>query len=188
MSIVKDVPVPSYYRKLASYFPAHEMKHVRQLQALVEDVPYYGLLETREYLVLYGDFSDFLFIDYLLVNRDQRGSGVGSRLLKQLQSRHVPILLEVEPVDPNDVDTEKRRRFYERNGFAMAHGVQYEREDRHGEPYTMDLLYWSPSQKISDDRVLRMMTTVCHRIHNYRAMQFYDRIPAQPEEVLSLVK
>ncbi|MFB5190092.1 GNAT family N-acetyltransferase [Alicyclobacillus fastidiosus] len=188
MNNIKDVPVPSYYRKLANYFPAHEMKHAHQLQALVEDVPYYGLMETGEYLVLYGDFAEFLFIDYLLVNRDQRGSGVGTRLLQRLQSRNIPILLEVEPIDPNDVDTKKRRRFYERNGFALAQGVQYEREDRHGESYTMDLLYWSPSQKISDDRVLHMMTTVCRRIHNYRAMQFYGRIPAQPEEVLSLVR
>ncbi|WAH38450.1 GNAT family N-acetyltransferase [Alicyclobacillus dauci] len=188
MGNVRTIAVPSYYKRLANYFPTHEMKNFRQLQALVEDVPYYDLMETSEYLVLYGDFSDFMFIDYLLVNRDQRGAGIGSRLMERLKARNKPILLEVEPTNANDPDTYKRRRFYAHNGFTVARGVQYERFDDDGQPFQMDLLYWSPSQQINDEQVMTMMTEVCKRIHNYKAESYYGRIPADPDEVLSLAE
>lgn len=178
--------MPSYYRKLVSYFPEHEMKDVRQLQGLVEDASYYGLMDTKDYLVLYGEFPEFMFIDYLLVNQSQRGSGIGSRVMKRLQSRNKTILLEVEPTDPANPDTLKRRRFYEKNGFREAKGVHYERLDENGKPFQMDLLYWSPSQQISDERILKMMKAVCSSVHNFRADLIYGRIPADPNKVLRL--
>lgn len=187
MGDVRTIATPSYYRRLASYFPAHEMKDMRQLQALVEDVSYYGLMDTKDYLVLYGEFPEFMFIDYLLVNQAQRGSGIGSRLMERLQMRNKPILLEVEPTDPANPDTHKRRRFYAKNGFRVAEGIQYERVNEQGKPFRMDLLMWSPSQQISDERAIKMMAKVCDRIHNYQAEEIYGRIPADPDEVLQLV-
>jgi GNAT superfamily N-acetyltransferase len=179
--------VPKYYRRLNDYFPSEEMKHPQQLQELVEDQPYYHKLETDDYLLLYAEFSDCLFVDYLLVDSSIRGKGIGSKVLRKLQQRKLPIILEVEESDPSQPDTIARRRFYGRHGFKFSPGVQYRRKDKQGVPFQMDILYWSPvDAPISDKKVLHMMSKVCRAVHNHNAMAYYDRLPADPERVLSL--
>jgi len=186
MAITMKQKAPQYYSRLRHYFPEQEMKHLGQLEALLQYQPVYDKLETSEYLVLYADFPEFLFIDYLLVNANQRGGGLGTQLIEQLQSQEKPIILEVEPSTPDEPDTIKRRRFYTRNGFRIVDGVKYEREDDYGDSYRMDIMCWSPSQQISDENVLHMMAAACDEVHNYQAEKFYGRIPAIPEDVLQL--
>ncbi|MCI3923059.1 GNAT family N-acetyltransferase [Paenibacillus sp. TRM 82003] len=179
----------TYYEKLTSYFPEHEMKARSQLEALLERNEAYGIDETDDYLVLYAELEDCLFIDYLLVADRARGKGVGSRLMRRLQAKAAAegktIVLEVEPVDETDEDTAKRLAFYRSHGFRPADRVVYERTDGEGVPYTLDVLYWcADAESLSQRDIYEQMRRVCRDIHNFRAMRVYGRLPADPDEVL----
>lgn len=63
------------------------------------------------------------FVLYLAVAASARGRGVGARILEDVAARTEPdaLVLNIETVDPRCADYEtraRRRRFYERAGFA----------------------------------------------------------------------
>lgn len=177
---------PTYYERLNEYFPEQELKHPGQLEDLVKRQAVYHKLESPDYLILYAEFADFLFVDYLLVNQATRGQGIGSKVMKRLQSADKPIILEVEPADMTVPDTVLRRKFYSRHGFQDATGVTYRRTDDEDVPFEMDILYFAPDDELSDADVLDMMARVCKHVHNFRAGNYYDRMPADPNQVLWL--
>lgn len=175
----------NWYNRLNKYFPEEEMKAYGQLCDLIRDQDMYHKEETEDYLVLYGEFSSFVFVDYLLVNQKLRGKGVGGQVIQKLKAKGKPILLEVEPVDPEVADTQKRVRFYQRNGFKIADRIQYALETKDGDTFTLNIHYWSP-QPIGQKSILDMMTQVCNQIHGYRSKQYYGRNYADPDKVLKL--
>ena len=180
--------MPRYYRRLNDYFPAQEMKHPQHLRDLIENLPYYQKTETPDYLVLYAQFHDFLFVDYLLVSAQTRGNGIGSKVIEQLKSDGIPIVLEVEKPDPANPDTVLRRNFYKRHGFVGSPSIRYRRKDKAGAPFELDILYWSPNGKLADQTVMNMMARVCRQVHNHNAADYYDGLPADPQKVLSLLQ
>ena len=175
-----------WYERLNEYFPEHEMKDPRQLQALIEDKDVYHKEETDQYLLLYAEFPTFIFIDYLLIKPERRGKGVGTKVLNQLKQKGKDIILEVEPIDRDDEDTLRRVNFYRKNGFVKADRIQYEREDQSGEPYEMKIYYWTPKETLPQELVLEKMAKACREIHNFRSKRYYGRVVADPEEVLTL--
>lgn len=172
-----------WYRRLNDYFPEEEMKQYGQLRDLIRDHDLYYKEETEDYLILYAEFDSFLFVDYLLVKETARGGGVGSRVIQKLKEKGKPILLEVEPVDPNVSDTEKRVRFYAKNGFQIADRVRYQRETDDGDTFDLNIYYWSP-RSLSQRAILDMMAKACDKIHNFRSKRYYGRIQADPDKVL----
>lgn len=173
-----------WYEKLAGYFPEHEMKHRGQMEELLSHHDAYRKLETKDYLATYAEFPDFIFIDYLLVLPTTRGKGVGSQVLNRFKERGKTVILEVEPPDAEDDDTLRRIHFYEKNGFRKAEHIEYTRSDEDGTPYAMDIYYWPPGE-VSEQAILRQMALVCREIHNFRALKYYGRIVADPEDVLN---
>lgn len=69
-------------------------------------------------ILVFWDFGRCRYIEYFALAPDARGSGLGSRLLREFlaESAPVPVVLEIEP--PEDETTTRRLRFYERLGFA----------------------------------------------------------------------
>lgn len=175
-----------WYEKLANYFPEHEMKPEGQMHDLFIHHDAYRKYETDDYLVTYAEFKSFIFVDYLLVNPKTRGRGVGGQVLNHLKKKGKPIVLEVEPPDAEDKDTLKRVHFYEKNGFRRARHIEYTRVDDDGESRTMDIYYWPPNE-VSERTVLEQMVTVCDEIHNFRALKYYGRFVADPDDVLNWV-
>jgi GNAT superfamily N-acetyltransferase len=175
-----------WFERLNEYFPDHEMKDPRQLQALIEDQDVYHKEETNEYLLLYAEFPTFIFIDYLLIKPEMRGKGVGTKILNQLKQKGKDIILEVEPIDRDDEETLKRANFYRKNGFIKADRIQYEREDQSGDPYEMKIYYWSLEENLPQEVVLEKMSKACQEIHNFRSERYYGREVADPENVLSM--
>jgi len=68
-------------------------------------------------ILVYWQFSDFLFVEHFALFSRFRGDGKGSEVLALLNQHHATILLEVEhPLS----DIQKRRhQFYIRNGFHI---------------------------------------------------------------------
>ncbi|MBR6825133.1 MAG: GNAT family N-acetyltransferase [Oscillospiraceae bacterium] len=64
------------------------------------------------------NLKEFLFLEHFAVRKDCRNSGLGARLLQELQKCYqLPVILEVEP--PIDGLSCRRVGFYERNGFFL---------------------------------------------------------------------
>jgi ribosomal protein S18 acetylase RimI-like enzyme len=173
-----------WYEKLNDYFPEHEMKDPNQLKDLIEEKDVYHIEETDDYIILYADFPTFLFIDYLLVISNSRGKGMGTKVLDRLKKRGKMILLEAEPSDPDNEDTRRRLAFYEKNGFRKADQIRYVREDDEGRPFSMHILYWSPTE-MPQETIMERMEKACEEIHNFRAKKYYGRLLADPDKVLN---
>lgn len=172
-----------WYDKLTDYFPDHEMKDPGQLKALLETYPYYHKEETTDYLVLYAEFPTFIFIDYLLVISNNRGRGIGTKVLNQFKHKRKIILLEAEPMDANDEDTQKRMKFYMKNGFKKADRIRYTWEDDNGQSFEMKILYWSPHEE-DQFEIMEKMRKACSEIHNFHSQRYYGRTLADPDETL----
>lgn len=66
----------------------------------------------------YWEFEDFLFVEHFAILKDMRGTGCGSRFLKEFTDKvNKPIILEVEL--PESEEAIKRIKFYERLGFVI---------------------------------------------------------------------
>lgn len=174
-----------YYERLNDYFPEEEMKDPRQMRDLLEEKDTYYKEETEDYILMYAEFPTFIFIDYLLVDAQTRGKGIGSKIIQRLKQKGKSILLEVEPPDQHDEDTEKRISFYKKHGFIWADQIKYQRKTDQGEPLDMEIYFWSPT-KLPQEEVMAKMAKACEEIHNFRAKRYYDRKPADPKKVLDL--
>lgn len=176
-----------WYEKLSRYFPIEEMKSQEHMELLLEDHPeLYKKDEGPHHVVMYAEFEDFLFVDYLLVSKDARGQGLGGKIMKQLKEKDKPIILEVEPINYDDTDTVKRQRFYEREGFKKAEMIGYRRRSlATGEINEMEILYWSPTNE-SEQSIYEKMKKVYEKIHTYKDVELYGEAYQPAEDVLTV--
>jgi len=139
----------NWYEKLNKYFPVDEMKSKEHMEVLLkekEDVYYKD--ESPTHVLMYAEFDSFIFIDYLWVSPETRGQGIGHKMIEKLKEKEKPIILEVEPIDDEDSDTEKRLRFYRREGFTHAQSIGYSRHSlATNEQTPLEILYWSPKDE-----------------------------------------
>jgi len=63
------------------------------------------------------DFSDFVFLEHFAIDPELRGLGIGEGVLTLLREKYPVILLETEL--PVDEISQRRVKFYQRNGFRM---------------------------------------------------------------------
>lgn len=174
---------PGWYKKLMEYFPQHEMKHRGQLEALIKDKECYIKEETDDYVLLYAEFPEFVFVDYLLVTSYKRRKGIGSGVIKSLKQKGKLIILETELEDPNDPDTQKRKQFYMKHEFNVADQIQYIRTDKNGNSFRLHILYWAPENE-TQQTVYEKMRKTCEEIHNFSYKKYYGKPLADPDQSL----
>ncbi|MDM5316775.1 GNAT family N-acetyltransferase [Fictibacillus sp. b24] len=177
----------NWYEKLNQYFPVEEMKSKEHMELLLQEKSdIYHKDEGKHHVLMYVELSDFVFIDYLFVSKDARGQGLGHKLIEKLKEKGKPIILEVEPVDYEDTDTEKRLRFYTREGFEHASSIGYRRRSlATNEINEMEILYWSPSEE-SEETIYENMKKTYNEIHTYKDSELYGKSYQPASEVLTL--
>jgi predicted GNAT superfamily acetyltransferase len=177
-----------WYQKLNRYFPEEEMKKKEQMDALIKENPHYKKEESDQYLILYGEYDEFIFVDYILVDKRARGQGIGKTVLEELKRKQKSIVLEVEPIDKDDPDTVKRERFYQANGFHKAADIEYYRDVGETAPdlNQMELYYWTPRNNISEKDIHGYMIKVYDDIHHFNYEEYFDREIPVPEELVQL--
>ncbi|WP_249870117.1 GNAT family N-acetyltransferase [Oceanobacillus saliphilus] len=176
----------NWYEKLNEYFPVEEMKSKKHIDILLDEKgDVYFKDESPNHVLMYAEFDTFLFIDYLWVSSETRGQGIGHQLIEKLKSKEKPIILEVEPVDYEDTDTEKRLHFYHREGFTHAKAIGYNRRSlATNEKTPMEILYWSPSDD-SEEVIFEQMKKMYVDIHTYKDTEIYGKSYQPADEVLS---
>lgn len=123
-------------------FPPDELKPLNHLLRMVEEglCTYYALSSGGEVLSYFGLCvkDGYALVDYLAVNPEKRGQGIGSETLKHLKEAagDNTILIECEDTaattdSAEQVIRKRRIAFYERAGFklrgvkAKLFGVDY---------------------------------------------------------------
>jgi len=175
-----------WYEKLNQYFPIEEMKSREHMLALLkEKKDIYHKMEGPNFVLMYAELDDFIFIDYLFVSKESRGQGTGHKLLSTLKKKGKPIILEVEPINYEDSDTERRLRFYKREGFEHATRIGYERRSLATNEITaMEILYWAPNNE-TEEMVFEAMKKTYELIHTYNDERFYGEKYDDVEHVLT---
>lgn len=176
-----------WFNRLKGYFPAEEMKAKEQLEALLRDKPeHYHKDESDLHIMMYAEYAEFVFVDFLWVSEKARGQGIGKKLIQQLKDKKKTILLEVEPVNKEDEDTTKRLRFYFREGFRISDAISYQFQALVSHSETkLDIMYWDEQTK-TDQELLNYMTTIYEEIHSYKQKEIYGYEPKATKEVLKL--
>ncbi|MFB5284918.1 MULTISPECIES: N-acetyltransferase [Peribacillus] len=178
-----------WYEKLNQYFPIEEMKSRDHMETLLEErSDIYHKDESSKHILMYVELDNFIFIDYLLVSKNARGEGLGHKLLEKLKRKEKPIILEVEPINYEDSDSEKRLHFYKREGFEHANSIGYERRSlATKELNEMEILYWAPNNE-SEEMIFEAMKKTYNLIHTYKDQHFYGESYQPVEEVLTFSK
>jgi predicted GNAT family acetyltransferase len=176
----------NWYEKLNQYFPIEEMKSKEHMELLLkEKSDIYHKDEGKNHVMMYVETDDFIFVDYLFVSKDARGQGLGKRLLNQLKEKGKPIILEVEPLDYEDSDSEKRLRFYEREGFKHAESIGYSRRSlATNEVNELEIFYWSPTDE-SEESIYEKMKHTYETIHTYKDEELYGASYEDVDQVLT---
>ncbi|MYL50148.1 GNAT family N-acetyltransferase [Halobacillus litoralis] len=176
----------NWYEKLNEYFPVEEMKSKEHMEALLKEKSnVYYKDEGENHVLMYAEFDSFLFIDYVYVSTASRGQGLGHKLIEKMKAKGKPIILEVEPVDYEDSDTEARLRFYQREGFKHAKSIGYTRRSVvTDELNQMEILYWSP-EDASEEQIYEQMKEMYTEIHTYKDKEFYGKSYQPVDEVLT---
>ncbi|GIN73198.1 putative acetyltransferase YjbC [Bacillus sp. J14TS2] len=177
----------SWYNKLNEYFPAEEMKSKKHMDKLLsEKGDIYYKDEGPYHVMMYAEFDSFIFIDYIWVSSKSRGQGIGRTLIEKMKKKNKPILLEVEPIDYDDSDTEKRLRFYNREGFIHAQSIGYKsRSLMTDEPFALEILYWSPNKNETEEDIFKQVQMMYETVHSYKAKEIYGKPEQKVEEVLT---
>lgn len=117
---------PAEFEKIlhlyVSSFPEEERREFHELA----EMP--GLPECSVCLILtserkiagfciFWDFVSFVFLEHLAIENDLRGLGIGEGVLSVLREKYNTILLETEL--PEAEISQRRVKFYQRNGFRM---------------------------------------------------------------------
>ncbi|MFP7494784.1 GNAT family N-acetyltransferase [Terribacillus saccharophilus] len=175
-----------WYEKLSRYFPVEEMKSKEHMQVLLQEkADVYFKDESEDHVLMYAEFDHFLFIDYLYVAGKTRGKGIGGKLIDKLKQKGKPILLEVEPLQYDDTDSEKRLRFYERHGFQHAQMIGYNRRSLATDKENpMEILYWAPNGE-TEEQIFEAMRDMYEQIHTYKDEQLYGQPYQLADEVLT---
>lgn len=176
----------NWYEKLNQYFPIEEMKSKKQMEMLLKErSEVYHKDEGPNHVLIYVEFNGFVFVDYLFVSRDARGQGLGKQLIHKLKSKNKPVILEVEPVQYEDTDTEKRLRFYAREGFQHASKIGYRRRSlATGQETVLEILYWSPTEA-DEEAIYDAMVKTYRDIHKYKDAEIYGKPFESAERALS---
>ncbi|MGD6780770.1 MULTISPECIES: GNAT family N-acetyltransferase [Bacillaceae] len=176
----------NWYEKLNQYFPVEEMKSREHMELLLKERgDIYHKDEGEHHVLMYVELENFIFIDYLFVSKDARGMGLGHKLLDKMKEKGKPVILEVEPVDYEDTDTEKRLRFYKREGFEHATSIGYRRRSlATNEVNAMEILYWSPTNA-GEEAIYEGMKATYEQIHTYKDKELYGESYDKVDKVLT---
>lgn len=82
-----------------------------------------------EYIIRYDNIA---YLMYFAIDKNNRGNGYGSKVLKNLIKKYETIILSIERPNKDLDDKERRKKFYLKNGFIETNkfiednGVEYE--------------------------------------------------------------
>lgn len=158
----------SFYDILTDSFPKNELRPKRNMQRTMSNEKYILLSFCEENRIIGGtaiwQLSDFIFIEYLVVNKSFRNCGTGAEILKELKAFYnLPLVLEAEPPE---TDIAKRRiSFYQRNGFFL-NDYPYEQPAYSERQAAVPLVIMTSEGFINPERFTDIKRTIYKEVYN----------------------
>jgi len=118
-----------YRGEMLKSFPANEIKKYRQIRRAVKNGCYYGhgiFIDNKLSAYALICVSDRVgLLDYLAVNPDLRGQGLGNKMMEYLIRNEMNLVIEVDDPDKSPDEKEKsvrdrRIHFYEKCGCVKT--------------------------------------------------------------------
>ena len=154
---------------LVSSFPEQERRELAQYREIVLHVETFAahiiLTENQPSgLINIWNFDNFIFIEHFAIAPEMRNKGIGQQALKIIsENQNLPIVLEVEL--PNDEISQRRIKFYEREGFRLLEYQYKQPPYREGDNFIpMKLMaYQNRNTEIDMDRI---QATIYRNVYN----------------------
>ena len=112
---IDDSEKKKLYNKLCSNFAMNELRSFKsQLKAFLHPeyrVSFISIDNIGDAFSLWWDFSNFIFIEYIVVDTSLQRKGIGSLLLSDICSKNKTIILEVKK-------DSLKESFFKNNGFV----------------------------------------------------------------------
>ena len=119
-------------------------------------------------IAFYWETPNYIFLEHLCVLEEKRNQHIGHKILDYLKSKGKIIYLEIEPIV--DETTEKRKKFYESNGFYL--------NDHH---------HVQVKYRLEDDDLVLLIMTLGRTISAQEYQEFYHYmvkyVQIQPQSV-----
>lgn len=111
-----------FYQVILGNFPMKEIKEYDYMKNTFSNGDYQVLTlkedDKIKGILSYYDGGEFAFVDYFAIDGNQKGKGLGSKMLNHfMKMADKQVFLEVE--HPEDEQSRRRIAFYQRNGLIL---------------------------------------------------------------------
>ena len=121
-------------------FPESEIRTYREQKSLLNNKNYHLITKENENgrveaFMAVWELNGFDFIEHLAVHPGSRGTGIGTKLIKEfLNHSKRPVVLEIEVPDVRKENTIRRKKFYEKLNFKLNNNIYYQLPLKKGSP------------------------------------------------------
>lgn len=168
--IQKELPA-DIFSDMEKQFPPEELKSFETLRKFLSGDYYkfaifYDNKEPVGYILFLQ--NDFLWVDYVAVFEQFHSKGYGSKILRSLFEKYSNLkgcFFEVEPENPEIIQTVKRLKFYKKIGCEILDFEYYFPNDIR--ELKMKLLYKSFDKKVPDkNEIKKQVNFVFETLHS----------------------
>lgn len=128
------------FKIMSVSFPESEIRTYREQKSLLNNKNYYLITKENENghveaFMAVWKLNGFDFIEHLAVHPGSRGTGIGTKLIKEfLNYSKKPVVLEIEVPNIKKENTVRRKNFYEKLGFKLNNNIYYQLPLKKGSP------------------------------------------------------
>ena len=174
---LEDMDFDQVWKIMEISFPPEERRKREKQRELLEKEEYllYGVKQGENLLGFLAawELGDFLFMEHFAISPEARNSGLGHRMLQELQAKgHQKIVLEVEL--PEKELARRRIRFYERNGF-FYNEYPYEQPAMSEDSHAIPLRIMSAGEPLTEEAFYRVREVLYRRIYGCRVEDMAEK-------------
>lgn len=116
----------------------------------------------------FWEWDDFVYGEHFAVEEAMRGRKIGEQVLRHfIALTSKPVVIEVEPPVAGDI-TEKRVRFYERNGGVMHADYRYIQPPYSPDRHSLELKLMTFGEPVSEAMLDKMVARIHREVYGVK--------------------
>ena len=165
--IINPADLDSISELYQDSFPPEERREFFQLEQLISDRELFVNQiitdkNTIAGLCIFWVFGEFVYIEHLAVKPELRGIGIGEGTLSVLRVKFKVLILETEL--PLDELSQRRIKFYERNGFSLLERQYFQPSYGNNKP-EVELKIMCTKADISDEKLNEYLLQIRNKVY-----------------------
>ncbi|MBR0423346.1 MAG: GNAT family N-acetyltransferase [Clostridia bacterium] len=159
------------FKIMSMSFPKTEIGTYEAQKKLLNNPKYHLIIKENENnrvvaFMAVWKLNGFDFIEHLAVHPDSRGTGIGSKIIKEfLNFSKKPIILEIEVPNDKDENTIRRKNFYEKLNFKLNSNTYYQLPLKKGNPM-IEMKLMSYPKKLNDDEFKKVEKEIQKEVYH----------------------